>query len=168
MQTLDVISVNLWQILISLLNLFLLFLIMKHFLYKPVKKVLAKRQAELDGRYESAAAAEAEAEKNRFAWEEKLSAADDEADAIVKNATELSKRRFDAIVADAKEEADAIIRSAKGEAELERRRAADDMKREIVEISGAISEKLLEREITTEDHRALIDSFIEKVGEGNE
>ena len=37
MQTLDVISVNLWQILASLLNLLILFLIVKHFLYKPVK-----------------------------------------------------------------------------------------------------------------------------------
>ena len=44
MQTLDVISVNLWQILISLINLFLLFLILKKFLFKPVKKVLDQRQ----------------------------------------------------------------------------------------------------------------------------
>ena len=48
MQTLDVISVNLWQILASLLNLVLLFLIVKHFFYKPVRKMLDERRATID------------------------------------------------------------------------------------------------------------------------
>ena len=42
-QNLDIISVNIWQILISLINLLLLFLIIKKFLYKPVKKFIAQR-----------------------------------------------------------------------------------------------------------------------------
>ena len=45
MQTLDVISVNIWQILISLANLTILFLLFKKFLFKPVKKVMEKREA---------------------------------------------------------------------------------------------------------------------------
>jgi len=57
MPTLDVISVNLWQILISLANLTVLFLVLKHFLYAPVKKVLAERQRAVDEGY-----AEADAE----------------------------------------------------------------------------------------------------------
>ena len=44
MQSLDVISVNIWQILASLANLVLLFLMVKKFLYKPVKKMLEQRQ----------------------------------------------------------------------------------------------------------------------------
>ena len=48
LQPLDVISVNLWHILISLLNLVILFLVVKKFLFKPVKELFARRQAELD------------------------------------------------------------------------------------------------------------------------
>ena len=48
MQSLDVISVNIWQILISLCNLVILFLILKKFLFKPVQKVTQTRRAELD------------------------------------------------------------------------------------------------------------------------
>ena len=55
MPTLDIITVNVWQILISLLNLFLLFLIIKKFLYGPIKKVMAQRQAEIDADYAKAA-----------------------------------------------------------------------------------------------------------------
>ncbi|MBR0327339.1 MAG: hypothetical protein IIX09_06005, partial [Clostridia bacterium] len=65
MQTLDVISVNLWQILASLGNLCLLFWIIKRFLYKPVKNILAKREGELEQQYVAAAEAEAEAKVSR-------------------------------------------------------------------------------------------------------
>ena len=54
MQTQDIISVNVWQILISLCNLAILFLILKKFLYQPVKKALARRQADLDAQYAKA------------------------------------------------------------------------------------------------------------------
>ena len=57
---------------------------------------------------------------------------------------------------------------AENEAALERKKAIDGIKREIVDVSGAIAEKMLEREINSDDHRALIDSFIENIGDGNE
>ena len=168
MQNLDVISVNLWQILISLLNLLLLFLVIKRFLFRPVKKVLDQRQQELDGQYAAAAEAELKANENRANWESKLSQAEAEADAIMQSATEQAKRRGETIVAEAKARAEGIVRTAQNEAEVERQKATDGMKREIVEVSGAIAEKMLEREINVEDHRALIDSFIEKIGDSND
>ena len=54
MQSLDIISVNLWQILISLANLTILFLLLKKFLYKPVTKMLVARRAEIDSQYSDA------------------------------------------------------------------------------------------------------------------
>lgn len=168
MQTLDVISVNIWQILISLANLTLLFLGIKHFLFKPVKDMLAQRQKEIDDQYTAAADAEQKANESRTQWEQKLSEADAQADAILQSATDNAKYRGDRIVADAKERAESIVRNAKSEAELERQKATDGIKREIVEVSGALAQKMLEREINTEDHRALIDSFIEEIGDGND
>ena len=168
MQTLEIISVNLWQILISLLNLLILFLIIKYFLFGPVKKMLAARQQEIDDQYARAAQAEAEAADSRRSWEEKLSGADREADAILQSATENAKYRGEQIVADARAQADSLIRVAQTEVELERRRAEDEIKREIVEVSEALAEKMLEREINKEDHRAIIDSFIEEIGDSRE
>ena len=168
MQTLDVISVNLWQILISLANLFLLFLILKRFLFKPVKNVLAKRQSELDESYAAASEAEAEANRHRESYEGKLAEANARADAIIEDATATAKTRGEKIVAEAKERAEGILRTAETEAELERKKAEAGIKREIVEVSGALAEKMLEREINTEDHRVLIDSFIEKIGDEND
>ena len=167
MQTLDVISVNLWQIVISLLNLVLLFLLVKKFLFKPVMKVLEQRQKEIDDRYARADEANAEAQQSRKDWQEKLAGADAEADAILQDATENARRRGDKLVAEARGEADSIIRMAQNEAKLERQMAAAGIRKEIVEVSGALAEKLLEREINQQDHRALIDSFIGEIGDEN-
>ena len=167
MQTLDIISVNLWLILISLLNLVILFLIVKKFLFKPVKRVLEQRQKEIDDRYAKADEANAEAQRSREDWQEKLDGAQAQADAILQDATESARRRGDTLVAEARNQADSIIRTAQNEAELERQKAAAGIKQEIVEVSGALAEKLLEREINQQDHRALIDSFIGEIGDEN-
>lgn len=164
-QSLDVISVNLWQILISLINLILLFLIVKKFLFQPVKKVLAARQSELDDQYAQAKRAEDEANADRAAWKQKKEDLANEADAILQSATDNAKYRSEKIVAEAKDRADSIVRQAEVEAELERKKATADIKREIVLVSGALTEKMLGREINTEDHQELIDSFIEEIGD---
>ena len=93
MQNLDVISVNLWQILVSLCNLLIIFLILKRFLYQPVKRILTTRQAELDGQYAAAREAQDRAEADRRAWDEKMQTAETEAAQILKKATERADRR---------------------------------------------------------------------------
>lgn len=167
-QTLDVISVNLWQILISLANLLILFLLIKKFLYKPVKKMLAKRQEELEEQYISAENAQKKAYENEREWNDRLSSARSEADAIIQNASDNAKYRGDKIIAEAQDRAQGIIRQAESEAELERKKVTGDIRRQIVEVSGALTEKMIEREVNTDDHRALIDSFIEKIGDEND
>ncbi len=168
MQNLDVISVNLWQILISLANLLILFLILKKFLYKPVKATLAKRQSELDERYQAAEVAEQEAHRHKADWESKMADAQAQADRIVDQATEQAKFRSDAMIDEAHQKAEALVQMAQTQAQLERRKAQEGIKREIVEVSGLLTEKMLEREINAEDHRRLIDSFIDQIGESDE
>ena len=165
MQSLEVISINLWQILISLANLVILFLIVKKFLFKPVKKVLAQRQDLMDAQYSAAQEAQAQALADKDAWEHKMQSAKAEADAIMKDAASKAQIRGDRIVSDAREKADGIIRQAQTAAELERKKAEDGIKKEIVDVSAALTEKMLGREINAQDHREMIDSFIEGLGE---
>ena len=165
MQSLEVISVNLWQILISLLNLLILFLLFKRFLFKPVNNMLAKRQSEIDSRYDAADEAKRLAEEDKLLWDEKIGTVKEETDVMIKKAQDSARRQSESIVAKAKEQADGIIRQAETQASLELKKAEDDIKREIVEVSTALANKLLEREINIDDHRDLIDSFIEKIGE---
>jgi len=165
MQSLEVISVNLWQILISLLNLLILFLLFKKFLFKPVNNMLAKRQSEIDADYEAADEAKRIAEEDKLLWDEKIGTVKAETEAMIKKAQDSAKRQGETIVTKAKEQADGIIRQAETQAELEMKKAEEGIKKEIVEVSTALANKLLEREINADDHRDLIDSFIEKIGD---
>ena len=168
MQSLDIISVNLWTILISLINLLLIFIIVKKFLFKPVKKLIADREAAIDKHVSAAKDAETAALESKNAWELKLKDAEEEADAILVDATETAKRRAEQIVSDANTKAEGIVTRAEEEAVLTRKKATDEMKKEIVGVSAAIAEKMLEREINTDDHKSMIDSFIDKIGDGND
>lgn len=165
MQSLEVISINLWQILVSLCNLLILFLIFKKFLFKPVKKMLAERQAAIDGQYERAKEAEDSALEMKKTWDNKMESADTEADAIVKRAAAEAERQSRITLEETRVKAEQMIARAEADAELELKKAEDGIKREIVYVSAALSEKMLAREIKTEDHRALIDSFISSIGE---
>ncbi|MBQ8684122.1 MAG: F0F1 ATP synthase subunit B [Clostridia bacterium] len=168
MQTLEIISVNLWQILISLANLLLIFLILKKFLFKPVQKVMNQRQAEVDKQYADAEQAAADARQDKAAWAEKLAGADDEAAARLKAADATAREHGDRLVADARGRADDIIRQAKNEAALEKAKAEAAMKEEIVQVSTALAEKMLEREIAAADHQQLIDSFLDEIGDAHD
>ena len=165
MQALDVISVNVWSILISLCNLGLIFWLVKKFLFKPVKAVLAKRQAEIDAHYQAAEDAQKNAESSREQYELKLAGAQAEADSMIQSATATANRRSDRIVSDARDKADSIIRQAQNEAELEKKKAQETIRQEIADVSAALTEKLLGREMNQDDHRGMIDSFLNEMGE---
>ena len=171
MQTLDIISVNLWQILISLCNLLILFLIVKRFLYRPVQNMLKKRQETVDAQYANAKEAETAALADKEAWAEKRRDAEMEAAELVRNAAERANQRGEEILSDAKEKAQRMLSQAKVEAEMEKAKAQGEIKEEIADVSALLAEKLLERELQEEDHRRLIDGFLadmekESHGEG--
>ncbi len=168
MQTLDVISINLWDVLISLANLLILFLLVKKFLYKPVKKMLEARQNEIDKNYLDSENAKLDAESAKESYEKKLSDARSEADSLIQSAVNSAHNREEEIIAEAKSEASGIISRAKADAELEVKKAEQGMKEEIVKVGTLLAEKMLEREISEKDHKDLIDSFIEEIGEKNE
>ncbi len=165
MQNLGVISVNIWAIVASLCNLLLLTWIIKKFLYKPVKKIIDSRRAAIDEDYAQAQAAREDAEKNRRRYEQAMAAAKETGDQIIADATRAAEHRSGEIVAEAREKATELRRQAEADAILERKKAEDDMRREIADVSTQLTGKLLEREINEEDHRSLIDSFLQQIGD---
>ena len=157
---LDVISVNVWAIIASLCNLLVIAWIVKRFLFKPVKKIFDARRAAIDDDYAKAQAAREEAEETRQNYEASMAAAQQTADQIIADASRTAEFRSNEIVAEARERASEIRRQAETDAELERKKAEDEMKHEIANVSAQLTGKLLQREINEEDHRNLIDSFL--------
>ena len=89
----------------------------------------------------------------------------EEADQILQRAVQNVRDREKDILTEAKTEADRILRRAEENAAMELKKAESTIKNEIVEVSTKLSEKILQREISAEDHEDLINSFINEIGE---
>ena len=160
---LELITLNIWHIIVTIANLLILALIIKKLLFKPVKKVIAERQGQVEKIYRDAEIASEQAEHDKQLYNEKLAGAHAEAESIVKSATKRADRLSDEIIADAKAQAAATMKKAETEIELEKKKAMNELKNEVAGISVQIAESVVNREISGEDHRELIDSFIEKL-----
>lgn len=160
---LELISLNIWHIAATILNLLLLTLILKKFLFQPVKKIFAERQEQVDDLYRKAEESRDQAEQDRLLYDEKLAGAREEAETIVKAASARADRIGDEIIADANRKAADTLKKAEADIEQEKKKAMDDLKKEISEISVQIAESVVGREISEDDHRELIDSFIDQL-----
>ena len=165
MSNLEIVSVNIWQILISLANLTILYLGLKKFLYKPVKAVIEGRKASIAKYYADAEEARNSANAARDEYNAKLATAHGKADEIIHDATQLANRRGDKIVAEAREKAEEIVRQGELEASMEKKKAMETIRRDIADVSAAMTEQLLKREMNESDHRNMIDEFLKGVGE---
>ncbi len=165
MSNLEIVSVNIWQILISLANLTILYLLLKKFLYKPVKAVIEGRKAAIAKDYADAEEARNSANAARDEYAAKLATAHITADEIIHDATAVANRRGEKIVAEAREKAEEIVRQGEMEATMEKKKAMETIRRDIADVSAAMTEKLLKREMNEGDHRNMIDEFLKGVGE---
>ena len=167
MEVQQFISIAPWTIIFQILNLLLLMVLFKKYLFKPVMEILEKRQAEIEGHYQEAQQAETDAKAMKADYESKMAGARQEADRVIKTATESANAMSASIVEDARTQADQLKRRAQTEIDLERRRAFDEVKGELSGIALDIASQVIEREVNEKDHEAFIDEFIKNVGEAS-
>ena len=132
--------------------LILLFLL-KKLLFKPVMKILNQREAEVKKLYDSAAMANEKAEGLEKEYSDKMSKARDEAGEIIKQATLSARRREEEILDEAQVKAVSLTKKAQAEIAQERKKAYQEIKEEISDISVSIASKMVKREINAADHR---------------
>ncbi len=159
------VGVNFWTALFTLLNFLALFFVLKHFLVGPVIKIIQDRQKEIDDMYAAAGNAEEQAKLMEAEYKEKLSAAAETGERIVKEAVARGQAREEEILRQANAEASAIMDKAAADIALEKKKAINDAKDEISGIAIAIAEKVVARELNEADQAQLVDTFINELGE---
>ena len=165
MQSLDIISVNIWSILISLANLLIIFLILKKFLFKPVQRVMNTRQEQVDKIFSEADQSRDSANQMKQEYEQRLSSARQEADSMIKTAAQTAQRKSDQIISDAKNQASHVKQKAEEEIAQQKKQMLQDVRSEISELAVDIASKVVEREINQKDYEGFVDDFIKNVGE---
>lgn len=159
------VGVNFWTCLFTLLNLLILYKFMKKLLFKPVKNMIDTRQQEIDDLYADADKSKTDAAALKVQYEQRLAEANAESEEILKVANRKAQLRQEEILRDAQEKAAQTLRRADEQVEMEKKRAMNEIKNDVSVMAVDIAAAVLARGISKEEHSALIDSFIDKLGD---
>lgn len=150
---------------LMMIAMFVLFLVASHFLFNPVRKMLADRQAKIKGELDQAAQDQKSAAETRALYEEKLNQVGKEAEEILADARKRGMENEAKIVADAKAEAARIVERAKKEAELEKQKMADEVKREMIGIAAMMAGKAVAASMNAEIQDSLVNETLKEIGD---
>ena len=159
------IGVDFWTALFTLLNFLAVLIVGKKFLWGPVMKMIQDRQQEIDDMYSEADSARVSAKAMEEEYKQKLSAAMETGERIVKDATARGQAKEEEILRQANAEASAMLSKAAADIAMEKKKAINDAKDEISGMAMAIAGKVVARELTVADQSKLVDEFINELGD---
>jgi F-type H+-transporting ATPase subunit b len=159
------VGVNFWTMIFAWCNLLVLYFFLRKILFHPVKNMIDSRQKEIDDMYADAEKSQADAASMKAEYEAKIEHANEESEDILKKAQRRAQLREEEILKDANAKAARVLERAEEQIELEKKQAINDVKDEVSSIAIDIAEAVIERDINKADHDALIDEFIDKLGD---
>ena len=154
-----------WNIIWTFVDLIVLYVLMKKFLFARVQKVLDQRQEMIQGQMDHAKEQEALANQNLQQAHETVENATKEgrekAQRILEAASKKEKEQLQA----SEEEAKRILISSRKQAEQERKKLLADTQDEMVTIAMLAARKAVGNNINEEKEKALFEDLLKKVGE---
>lgn len=159
------IDIKVWQIIFNILNTVILFLALRHFLFKPVKEFMDKRTNEIQSSIETADKLNQEAESLHLQYDQKLQTAHEEGREIVRKSTQNAERKADEILINAKEEVQRLKVKANKDIELEKQKAIDSLKGEVAGIALLAAEKVISKSMDDDTNKNLINDVIKEIGD---
>ena len=158
-----------WQLLadasLMIIAIFVLFLLMSFLLFNPARKMLQGRRDKIRGELETAKRDMETAGSLKEEYETKLREIDREAENILSEARKKALGNENQIIAEAREEAARILAHARKEAELEKQKMSDDVKKEIISVAALVAGKVVAASIDTTVQNQLIDETLKEMGE---
>ena len=151
-------------LLMTLINFFILVLILKHFFWEKIRIAIQDRE---DFIQEQLSNAEDESQKARLYLIENeriLKSSKEEGKKIIEKKKQKANKVYSEIVDDANKEAKAIVDRARLEIEREKEKAQYEIKKQVVNLAIELSTKALEEKLEDSTQRELIGEFITKVG----
>ena len=155
------------NLLYTVVNVLVLFLLLRKFLYKPVMNIIEQRQKQVDDALNAAETSQKEADAALHTAQEKLRHVDTEAAARRTAYEQQAETEKQQLLAEAQKQADAIVTEGKRNAEAERQHKLREADAQTTALARTLCEKLLERNLTRQDDARLLDDLLQKAGVDN-
>jgi F-type H+-transporting ATPase subunit b len=151
--------------IITIINITILFLILRKILFKPVTKFMEDRSRSVQESIDQANKDRTDAKKLLADYEGKLKDADSEAQKIIKDAHTQAAQQSEQIIAEGKKEAENIIAAAHKHIEAEHQVALAKFKIEAAALVIAATSKLATREVSGDDNRRYVNMLLEELSQ---
>ena len=152
--------------IVMALSMLLLVTVLSYLLFNPVRDLLEKRRQRIQDDREAAKKEREEALVYKEEYDRKLKNVESEVQEILSDARKKAIANEAKIVAEAREEAARIVARAQAEIALEKKRALDDMKQEMITISTMMAQKIVTASIDPNVQESLIEDTLKEMGEG--
>lgn len=143
----------------TIINLIVLFLLLRHFLINPVSNIMEQRRKLIADGLQNAQDTQDEANRLKAEYEEALSGAKKESAEIVDKARIDARAEYDRIVGEAGAKAGNIIETAKENVRIEREQTMKELQSQIAGLAIASAEK-----IVGDKEQNIYDQFLGEVG----
>ena len=149
-----------WYIVETVINILILFILLRIFLFKPINKMRDERTRTIQDNLDSAEKAKTEAEELRQQYEDSISEAKEKANQIIMKAHEDAESERSAIIRKSQEEAEKIISDADKAIENERKLVLRQAQSEIADLAIEAASKIIGENVDDEKNRRLVDKFL--------
>lgn len=153
------------DVTLMIIAILVLFAVASYNLFNPVRTMMQKRRDKIKQELDHAATDMEAAAALKVEYEAKLKNIDSEAEEILGDARKAAIANEKRIVAEAKEEAARILERARTEAELEKKKAADEVKREIINIASLMAAKVVTASMNTAIQDSMVNETLKEMGE---
>lgn len=161
-------SSSLGDTLFVLISFILLVLLVKHYAWGPVTKMMDKRVNKITGDLDYADKERKDAEQLKDQRSDALKSSKTEAVQIVSNAKKAGESQRTDIVNKAHAEASDINKRAQSDAKKAKQDAMQSVTNDVAQLSVDIASKIIGRELSVDDQKNLIDSYIKELNSNNE
>ncbi len=149
----------------QIFNTFVLYLFLRKMLFKPVTELIEKREMEIASDIDNAAIKNEEADELKKEYNKKIKTIENEGKKIIKEAKMVAEKEASRIMEKVREDEKEIRLKNQIELEREKIKAVNELKDEISNLTIMAASKVVGKNLKLEDHIALIDQFIDEVGD---
>ena len=153
------------ELIYTIINIIILYFLMKKFLFRPVMDVIQKRQKIIEDALEEAQKQKEQANKLYEQYQKSISNMEQEGKEIVQQAKNRAEAEYEKLIADAKKEAAQIKCSAEKNAAIQSQKAMEQAKENIVDLAMAMTAKLLEENHSASWDEKKLQQFLTQAGE---
>lgn len=152
------------DVIYTLINIVILVVLLRIFLWKPVLGILEKRRETIQNDLDQAAQTNREAQAVKAEYETALTGARQESAALVEQARAQAAQKYEAIVAKANAEAVAIRDQARADARAEKEQVLAEARGELADLAVLAAARLLGGTVDEAVDRRILDDWLTEMG----